>query len=148
MAARRRDAAGHLIEPARSAWVAPRHRVCAATGCTAAESRWPDPQREANSSDTTATTHDNATDHDHDNPAARSRVTRVDASTRLSEHDQNADTLLGVASDTEARVISAPGSQSRNGPHRASCADALGAPARALDRSRVREGQQARRRPR
>jgi hypothetical protein len=41
---------------------------------------------------------DDATDPDPDDTATRSRVTRVDASTRVNTHDQNADTLLRPAS--------------------------------------------------
>ena len=44
------------------------------------------------------TPRDDATDADRDDPGTRSRVTRVDASTRVNEHDQNVDTLLGPAS--------------------------------------------------
>jgi hypothetical protein len=43
------------------------------------------------------------------------------------------DTLLGVASDTEARVILARRESPRELPAAASCSDARGAPARALD---------------
>ena len=48
------------------------------------------PQRDhgANSRDTTTTPRDDATDLDHDATATRSRVTRVDASTRVNDHDQ------------------------------------------------------------
>ncbi len=44
---------------------------------------------------------DDATDPDHDDPGTGSRVTRVDASTRVNEHDQNVDTLLTSASGSE-----------------------------------------------
>ena len=40
---------------------------------------------------------DDASDPDRDDPGTRSRVTRVDASSRVNEHDQNVDTLLGPA---------------------------------------------------
>jgi hypothetical protein len=39
---------------------------------------------------------DDASDPDRDDPGTRSRVTRVDASTRVDEHDQNVDTLLVI----------------------------------------------------
>jgi hypothetical protein len=57
------------------------------------------PQRDhgANSRETTRTPHDHAAGIDHDDTATRSRVTRVDASTRVNKHDQNADTLLAIA---------------------------------------------------
>jgi hypothetical protein len=53
------------------------------------------PQRNhgANSRDTTETPTHDATDPDHNDTATRSRVTPVDASTRVNTHDQNADTL-------------------------------------------------------
>jgi hypothetical protein len=52
---------------------------------------------EPHSSDTTETRGDDASDLNRDEPGTRSRVTRVDASTRVNEHDQNVDTLLTSA---------------------------------------------------
>ena len=60
------------------------------------------PQRNhgAKSRDSTETPEQRHRPH-YDDTATRSRVTRVDASSRVNEHDQNVDTLLGSASGTE-----------------------------------------------
>ena len=55
------------------------------------------PHHEANSRDTTETLRDDAADPDRDDPGTRSRVTRVDASTHVNEHDHDVDTLLTPA---------------------------------------------------
>ena len=64
---------------------------------------------------------DDASDPDRDDPGTRSRVTRVDTSTPVNDHDQNVDTLLGPASGPQAGVIEqSPGvisSDVRGRPH-------------------------------
>ena len=65
------------------------------------------PQRDdgANSRDTSRHPRRRPLRPDQGDTATRFRVIRFDASTRVNEHDQNADTLLGPASGPQAGVI-------------------------------------------
>ena len=89
-----------LVEPTAEAETAPRHRAVEFVGerSTAAKSSLPGSNATMEPTPATPPRHPgDATDPDHDDPATRSRVTRVDASTHVNEHDQNVDTLLTPA---------------------------------------------------
>ena len=94
--------AGHLIEPAclGSGSTPPSSSSSSGEGLYGGQVEPALPQRNhgADSRHTRRDTHDDAANLDHDDTATRSRVTRVDASTRVNSHDLNADTLLGPAS--------------------------------------------------
>ena len=70
-----------------------------AKACTAAKSSLPCRNATMEPSPATSTeTPEQRHRPRYDDTATRSRVTRVDASSRVNEHDQNVDTLLGPAS--------------------------------------------------